>query len=525
MSSSTLVLPLATSSPLACIILDACKYSNAVNDNEPLPVIGISMARGGMALDSNGQGGSNPLLFMGETSDQLGVQLRGMDAPRALHLVSSSGCNAVQISTNGTVDIPHDLTSRNLWVYGDVQAERYNNLIGSFKDSTNPFVPPSAAALTQAYRELSNMIVSASFAAGGISNIALDTSSNLTTTFLTTAPDQEADIEVNSISTGTLRVAETGYIDATRYLNLATDWKLIAAQDVPASAYALQGAFAELSNMFRLSNATFEWRNSTTNAVLATLDPSTGVFTASGGYSNLPISSSVSVSSPSNVAASVSLAKAIKDQTLSLASATLAKAQYASNIASTVTTLQDAKVTQLHILPGGNSNAASNELATFTLSNGVLTLANARFYSVMGYDGLITSGLETSTDSNAAVSAAGVGSLYRRLDAKSTFASNLTVPLNMIVATAPTRAAQGDWSSNAASWASNTAVCLSNRTAPRAIYASNTARWTSNAIVENSNVVYPTNERSMWASNASYWSSNTAFWASNAAKTSSNTID
>ena len=504
---------LATSSPTVCVLMDACSSSRSSSNS----VIGVTIARGGLTPDSNGLGGSNPLLYLGETSDGLGVQLRAMSSPGALHLVSSAGCNAITIESDGTTDMPHDSKMRNLTVYGDVEAERYNNLIGSFT-STNTFVPPSAAALGSAYRTLSNMIVSASFAAGGISNIELDTTCNLVASFLTTSPDQQADIEVDSISTGTIRVAEAGYIDAKRYLNLAIDWKHIVANDIPASAYALSGAFAELSNMVTLSNA-LEWRRHGTGEVLATLDPATGVFTAIGGYGNLPIASTTSVASPSNTAASVSLAHSIRAQAISLAGATLAKAEYASNTASSTTTLLDARVQRISMLSPNASNTVASSIHMTT--DDTLTLSNARFHSLDGYEGLAHV-LSTSTDSNTPASAAGVGAAYRTTDARATFGSNLAMPLNMLVATAPARAAQGDWSSNAAGFASNVATCLSNRTGPRALYASNAARWGSNAAVWGSNTAGWGSNASVWGSNAASWGCNSAFFASNAAFFASN---
>jgi hypothetical protein len=199
----------------------------------------------------------------------------------------------VTVAASGTVDVPHHMTARTLSVYGDLQAERYNNLVTSFK-STNPFVPPSAAALGLAYRTLSNMIVSVSNT-GGIGPVGpVGPIEPVQITELSNGYDysQPAEFEVSSISTGTLHVAETGFVDATRYLNLALDWKLTAAQDLPASAYALHGAYSELSNAISgvlNTSANVEWRSRTTGDLLATIDANTGVFTAAGGYSNLPI--------------------------------------------------------------------------------------------------------------------------------------------------------------------------------------------------------------------------------------------
>jgi hypothetical protein len=513
------------------------------------------------------------ILHIGETADLLGAQVRAVGDHRQLHLVSAFGSNALAVKPDGTVDVPQRMTARNLAVYGDLQAERWQNLVASHT-STNPFVPPSAAALGTAYRTLSNMIVAASFAAGGISNV-IDIfgtpTCNLADHFLTTSPDEPADVEVNSVSTGTLRVAALGFIDAPRYLNLSLDWKLDATQSLPASAYSLQGAFSELSNMGRVvggvykSSETIEWRHATTDALLASLDVGTAVFTAAGGYSNLPILSSIStdVSVASNSIASVALVKNIRDQVTSLVTSSFSKAvsasnaaMYASNAArgaadamaafpdapfarirmATNTSNQSATLTCITPADVAGGGGDTSGLAPDTMP--LLRVLGARLLCVEGYDGLVQDVMHASpsnaspsnaSPSNVPPTAAAVAGALRVIDGRAEFASNLSVPLGMLVAVAPTRAVQAEWASNAARWASNEAACLSNRTAPRAVYASNVASVTSNTVRWASNLLaleaVPT---ARWASNGirvGVWGSNTAAWASNVAKAASNLAD
>jgi len=564
-------LPLATSSPQVAILLGC---SNAAAG---AAAVGLTLFHGGNAGSAGGSAGSAGILHLGETANLLGAQVRAMGAHRKLHLVAASGSNALTVQPDGTVDVPHRVTARNLAVYGDLQADRWQNLVASHT-STNPFVPPSAAALGTAYRTLSNMIVAASFAAGGISNI-IDIfgtpSCNLADHFLTTSPDEPADVEVNSVSTGTLRVAALGFIDASRYLNLSLDWKLDATQSLPASAYSLHGAFTELSNMCRVVGGvykcsdTIQWRHARTNALLASLDVGTAVFTAAGGYSNLPILSSISAdaSVASNSIASVALVKNVRDQVTSLATSSFSKAVSASNAATyasnaargaadAMAAFPDAPFARIRMAVANASNVATLTCITTTTttitppagvagSMPLLRVLGARLLCVEGYDGLVQDVQVSSVpqsnvpqsnvpqsnvpQSNVPPSAAAVAGALRVIDGRAEFASNLSVPLGMLVAVAPTRAVQAEWASNAARWASNEAACLSNRTAPRAVYASNVASVTSNTVRWASNLLaleaVPT---ARWASNgigAAVWGSNTAAWASNVAKAASNLAD
>jgi len=557
---TTTSLPLATSSPQVALLLGC---SNNATD---AAAVGITVLHARSAGPGGGSGGGTPVLRLGETPDTLGAQLRSLNAPggagRPLHLGASSGSNALTVQPDGTVDVPLRMTARNLSVYGDLRAERWHDLVASHT-STNPFVPPSAAALGTAYRTLSNMIVAASFAAGGISNVVElfgAPACNLASHFLTTSPDAPADIEVNSVSTGTLRVAALGYIDATRYLNLSLDWKLDASQSVPASAYALHGAFAELSNMGRrvggvyTSDRTIEWRHSTTDALMASLDIGTSVFTAAGGYGNLPIVSSISVdaSVASNAFASVALVRNVRDQVTSLATSSFSKAAAASNAAvsasnaaayasNAAAAAPEAPVARIRLATSGGGGVAPATLScafTGAATPPLLLVRDARLLCVDGYAGLVQDVLHARAHdapdappgvSNVPASAAAVLAAVRAINGRSEFASNLAFPLGMLVATAPTRAVQAEWASNTARWASNASGCLSNRTAPRAVYASNvasvtsnTVRWASNAIVLQ---VLPT---AQWASNGlrdAVWGSNTAKWASNVAQAASNLAD
>lgn len=502
------MLPITTTVAEANLILG--KTSNA--EPEPTALTLLSCARG-------------PWLRLAETTDLLAAEVRPQSG-RELRIYgadASSNDPSIVVQRDGTL-----ILGRTPLTFDTLTVDRYTNLVSSYT-SGNPYLPPSAAALSAAYFALSNMIGGSSGSGGGGGGDA-EGGGGGSNSFVTLSNDV-ADVDFGSISCGFIRVIDGGYVDATSFRNLAQDWRTVAAPDVPASAFALNQAVTALSNGGHVSssNPRIEWRNLDTGAVIASLD-SDGVFCAYGGYSNLPVESVTSSLAPSdassNVAASMAALRAVRDQTSAMASIAFAKAEDASNAAVSVSSVAASAVASVSNLSG----IFSVDLPSQTVTVSPLLQFDA---SAGGFSGLATSSdvyaPGAAANERTPTSVAAVASVARA----AAFASNLSAPLALLVAAAPTRAVQGNFASNAAAWASNAAVYSATCIAPAALMASNASRWASNAARFASNAgVFASNlavsttafiAPALFASNAAWFGSNTAAGASNAAQFASNT--
>lgn len=142
---------------------------------------------------------------------------------------------AMDVSVDGAFE-------RNLTVYGCFNAASYINLVDSYA-STSLVQPPTANALSSAYRALSNMVVTYTNGMNPGSNTPTDIV--LPEGFDPSAADA---MVTGSLLCTNMFVSPNGSLTASSFCNLVQDFSLTSLS-MPPSANALNTAYLQLSNM------------------------------------------------------------------------------------------------------------------------------------------------------------------------------------------------------------------------------------------------------------------------------------
>ena len=260
----------------------------------------FSVRRASAAVASLGDAGDasgKVTLSIGDPGTQAGAFM-SIETPDAS---SGTWSERLRIGPQGA-DVPLTLTacnlvaSRNATVFGTLRAARYDNLISSHLVQS-PFVPPSATALSLAYHTLSNMIAST------VRYGVMDPNSGEIPLWPDATNTSDRSVDMGLLNCTQLVVLNGGSVDATNYLNLVQDYTNDASHIIPASAYALNSAYTslrnELADLASMNEAAlradaaapgvcYRWYAFADGRTLASIS-NDGVFTAHGGFSNLPV--------------------------------------------------------------------------------------------------------------------------------------------------------------------------------------------------------------------------------------------
>lgn len=460
-----------------------------------------------MELHSRQRG---PWLRVAETSDTSDTELKAMSG-RDLRIVGAN-------RNDPSIIVRHDgeLQFLSTPSFEKLTVRAFTNLVSSFAIK-NPYMPPSAAALNSAFVTLSNLIVQRTPSATTPSEAELQCSTTLVGGDVYSDPPEDIDVDFGVVSCTTLRVNDGGHIDARSFKNLVQDWTAVTARDVPVSAYAVYDAFTTLSNARHLleNDKAIEWRNLTNGELLASIDAN-GVFYARGGICNMGLTSTLAEAS-SNLAASMASLHAVREQVSAMASIAFSKAEESIRTVEELRSDDDWVLSTLSNLTEVFSIVADENGLAVT-ANRIVLPSYLRLEAPGGYAGIASNVRAsrdlTSNDAFIPVSITGIAPLVDKVH----FASNLSVPIDMLSKTAPMRASQTNFASNAGAWASNAAVVASLTIAPAALVASNVAFWASNAAstaVRSIPDFQSTFEKAAWSSNAADLASNAASFASN----------